>query len=66
MTRTQGFTADEGTVFGQCGQATKGIRWMTWYAEAMKDGAASEMLREAGKQAMIRRGLNAETLYTAV
>jgi hypothetical protein len=54
-----------GTVYGQCGQATKGIRWMTWHTEAKKDGVASEMLREAGKQAMIRRYLNAATHFTA-
>lgn len=39
----------------QCGQATKGIRWMTWRAEAMKVGVASDMLRGAGKRVMIRR-----------
>ena len=49
------------TVYGQCGQATKGIRWMTWRAEAKKDGVASEMLRGAGKRALIRRCLNEET-----
>ena len=53
------------TVFDQCGQATKGIRWMTWRTEAKKDGVASEMLREAGKQAMIRRSPNAATHITA-
>ena len=50
-----------GTVKNQCGQATKGIRWMTWRIEAMKVGVASEMLRGAGKQAMIRRLPNEET-----
>ena len=54
-----------GTVQGQCGQATKGIRWMTWCAEAKKDGVASEMLRGAGKRAVIRRYLNAATHFTA-
>ena len=54
-----------GTVSGQCGQATKGIRWMTWRTEAKKDGVASEMLRGVGKQAVIRRYLNRETDFTA-
>ena len=54
-----------GTVPGQCGQATKGTRWMTWHTEAKKDGVASEMLRGAGKQAVIRRCLNAATHFTA-
>ena len=53
------------TVYGQCGQATKGIRWMTWRAEAKKDGVTSDMLRGAGKQAVIRRFLNAATHFTA-
>ena len=54
-----------GTVQDQCGQATKGIRWMTWHTEAKKDGVASEMLRGAGKRAVIRRYLNAATHFTA-
>ena len=54
-----------GTVWDQCGQATKGIRWMTWHTEAKKDGVASEMLRGVGKQAVIRRYLNRETDFTA-
>ena len=53
------------TVLDQCGQAIKGIRWMTWRTEAKKDGVASEMLREAGKQALIRRSPNAATHITA-
>ena len=54
-----------GPVKDQCGQATKGIRWMTWHTEAKKDGVASEMLRGVGKQTMIRRYLNAATHFTA-
>ena len=50
-----------GTMESQCGQATKGIRWMTWRTEAKKVGVASDMLRGAGKQAMIRRSPNGET-----
>ena len=34
---------------------------MTWRAEAKKVGVASDMLRGAGKQAMIRRLPNGET-----
>ncbi len=55
------FTGWWWTVPGQCGQATKGIRWMTWRTEAKKDGVTSDMLRGAGKQAVIRRFLNEET-----
>ena len=54
-----------GTVQDQCGQATKGTRWMTWHTEAKKDGVASEMLRGVGKQTVIRRYLNAATHFTA-
>jgi len=35
---------------------------MPWDREAMKDAAACEKLREAGKRAMIRRCPNGETL----
>src|SRR5947207_2655357 len=49
------------TVIGKCGQATKGVWWMSWHREATKDVVACDMLREAGKQASIRRFLNAET-----
>lgn len=44
------------------GQITKGVWWMPWHREAMKDVVACDMLREAGKQALIRRFLNEETL----
>ena len=49
------------TVIDKCGQATKGVRWMSWHREAMKDVVACDKLREAGKQALIRRCPNAET-----
>ena len=49
------------TVIDKCGQATKGVWWMPWHREATKDVVACDMLREAGKQALIRRFLNAET-----
>ena len=42
-------------------QATKGMRWMPWQSEAMKDAGACEKLRLAGKHAMIRRYPNGET-----
>ena len=48
-------------VIDKCGQTLKGVRWMSWHQEAMKDAAACEKLRGAGKQALIRRFLNAET-----
>ncbi len=49
------------TVIDKCGQATKGVWWMSWHREAMKDVVACDKLREAGKQALIRRFLNEET-----
>jgi hypothetical protein len=49
------------TVIDKCGQATKGVWWMPWHREATKDVVACDKLREAGKRALIRRFLNAET-----
>ena len=49
------------TMIDKCGQATKGVWWMSWHREATKDVVACEMLREAGKRALIRRFLNEET-----
>jgi len=49
------------TVIDKFGQVTKGTWWMPWHREAMKDVVACDMLRGAGKQALIRRFLNAET-----
>ena len=40
---------------------TKGVRWMSWHREAKKDEEACDKLREAGKQALIRRFLNVVT-----
>ena len=49
------------TVIDKCGQATKGVWWMSWHREAMKDVVACDKLREAGKRALIRRFPNRET-----
>ena len=49
------------TVIDKCGQATKGVWWMSWHREATKDVVACDKLREAGKRALIRRFLNEET-----
>ena len=46
-------------------QATKGIRWMPWHLEAMKDVGNCEKLRGAITQAVIRRSPNGKTLLTA-
>ncbi len=54
------------TVIDKCGQATKGVRWMSWHREATKDVVACDMLRGAGKRAVIRRFLNAETRPRAI
>ena len=43
------------------GQATKGVRWMPWQREAMKDVVSCDKLRGAAKQALIRRFPNGET-----
>ena len=45
----------------KCGQATKGVWWMSWHREATKDVVACDKPREAGKQASIRGFLNEET-----
>ncbi len=39
----------------------KGIRWMPWYYEPMKDAVTSEMPRGGGKQPLIRGCPNGET-----
>jgi hypothetical protein len=53
------------SVLWQClalwGQATKCMWWMPWRLQAMKDVAACEKLRGAGKRALIRRYPNGET-----
>ena len=49
------------TVIDKCGQATKGVWWMSWHREATKDVVACDKLREAGKLALIRRFPNEET-----
>ena len=54
------------TVIDKSGQATKGVWWMPWHREATKDVVACDMLREAGKQASIRRFLNAETRFRSI
>jgi hypothetical protein len=43
------------------GQATKGVRWMPWRKQAMKDVASCDNLRGAAKQALIRRLPNGAT-----
>ena len=48
-------------VIDKCDQALKGVWWMSWHREATKDVVACDKLREAGKQALIRRFLNEET-----
>ena len=49
------------TVIDKCGQALKGVWWMSWHREAKKDVVACDKLREAGKRALIRRFPNEET-----
>ena len=46
---------------GLYGQVTKRIWWMPWRQQAMKDVAACEKPRGAGKQASIRGYPNGET-----
>ena len=54
------------TVIDKCGQATKGVWWMSWHREATKDVVTCDKLREAGKRALIRRFLNEETQYRLI
>jgi len=49
------------TVIDRSGQVTKGVRWMSWHQEAMKDVEACDKSGEAGKQALIPEFLNEET-----
>ena len=42
-------------------KAFKGIWWMPWRQEAMKDVVGNDILRGAAKQALIRRFPNGET-----
>ncbi len=48
-------------VLGINEQANKGIRWMPWHLEAMKDVGNCEKLRGAVTQAIIRRSPNGKT-----
>jgi hypothetical protein len=43
------------------GQVNKGLRWMPWRQEPMKDARGCEMLRGAANEALIRRYPNGET-----
>jgi len=45
----------------KCGQVTKGVWWMPWHREAMKDVGACDMFRRVGNQTMTRKFLNGET-----
>lgn len=51
------------TVIDKCDQATKGVWWMSWHLEAMKDVGTCDKLREVGNQTLIRRFLNVETRW---
>jgi hypothetical protein len=42
-------------------QVNKGLRWMPWRQEPMKDASGCEKLRGAVERAMIRRCPNGET-----
>ena len=42
-------------------QVTKGLRWMPWRQEPMKDASGCEKLRGAAEIALIRRCPNGET-----
>jgi hypothetical protein len=44
-----------------CGQVFKGIRWMPWHQEPMKDVGACDNPRGAGNRALIRGCPNGET-----
>jgi hypothetical protein len=59
QTRHGGVSCNKGSQLW--GQVTKCMWWMPWRLQAMKDVAACEKLRGAGKQALIRRCPNGET-----
>jgi hypothetical protein len=42
-------------------QVMKGLRWMPWRQEPMKDASGCEKLRGAAEKALIRRCPNGET-----
>ena len=42
-------------------QVSKGLRWMPWRQEPMKDASGCEKLRGAAERALIRRCPNGET-----
>ena len=44
-----------------CVQVFKGIRWMPWHQEPMKDVGACDMPRGVGNQTLIRGFPNGET-----
>ena len=48
------------------GQASKGIRWMPWHQEAMKDVVKLRKATGSRKQASIRRSPNRETVMDEV
>ena len=50
-----------GAVVGRGDQATKGVRWMSWRQEAMKDVGTCDKPRGAGNQALILGSPNGET-----
>ncbi len=51
--------------FGPCVvvQVFKGIRWMSWHQEPMKDVGACDMPRGVGNQTLIRGFPNGETWH---
>ena len=66
----------ENTVFGSCSclrfvlivlcvQVFKGIRWMPWHQEPMKDVGACDMPRGVGNQTLIRGFPNGETWHSS-
>jgi hypothetical protein len=51
------------TAFHKCGQASKGVWWMPWRAEAMKDVVGCDKLRGVAKHTLIRRCPNGATRH---
>ena len=51
---------EDASIFN-CGQVSKGARWMPWHQEPMKDVGACDKPRGAGNQAVIRGCPNGET-----
>ncbi len=59
----EGFISVAICLIVSCVQVFKGIRWMPWHQEPMKDVGACDMPRGVGNQTLIRGFPNGETWH---